>query len=149
MLGIIIPPTRKEASRAYYLANRDSVLAQQAAYRKRRKAKLRRAELRAAAPQPVAVAHAVPAFKIEKGVPLPAPGHGMDDPSRPPFATLKVGESFLFTPQHLNGNASPTAKANLISHVSAQAINLTVKVRPRPKFTARTVVGGVRVWRIE
>lgn len=103
---------------------------------------------------------AAPAFKIEVGVPIPAPvGRGRSG-SKYPFDVLEVGQSF-FVPDSAE---HPDASASLASTVSGATQRYAtdhatetkvVKGKTVPKkvysrkFALRKVEGGARVWRIE
>lgn len=69
------------------------------------------------------------AFEIEKGIPAPA------SRSKFPFGDMAVGDSF-FVP---HGNASALSNA---------ACSWSRYTKKPYKFSARTVDGGARIWRI-
>jgi len=71
-------------------------------------------------------------IEIEKGIPIPNDGRGR--PSRYPWTTMDVGDSFFI----------PGKTAHDFSGIASGA-----GFRTGRKFTTRTVEGGVRVWRIE
>ena len=70
-------------------------------------------------------------IEVEKNVPIP---QGAGAPQRYPWKTMDVGDSFLVT--HI-----PRNSALRISSVASRLYQPL-------KFTARTVNGGVRIWRI-
>ena len=74
-------------------------------------------------------------MKIEKSVPIPHPPRGR----RPeyPFAEMEVGDSILVEGQDTTGPAYNAAKG------------LQYSQKNRVRFTARTVEGGIRIWRVE
>lgn len=109
---------------------------------------------------PASVEASAPSFKIEIGVPIPAPvGRGRSG-SKYPFEALEVGQSF-FVPDTAE---QPDAAASLASTVSGATQRYAVdhatetktvkgklvskKVYAR-KFALRKVEGGARVWRVE
>lgn len=73
-------------------------------------------------------------FKIEKGVPVPLGRHNRGGACKYPWNEMEPGDSF-FVPGRALRNFNIVAPANR---------------RYAPKrFVARTVKGGVRVWRID
>lgn len=77
-------------------------------------------------------------LSIEKGIPIPDPGHWGRMNTREfisiPWAEMEVGDS-VFAPTHL------------ASGIKAGAATMAKKLGV--KFTTRTVPFGVRVWRTE
>lgn len=69
-------------------------------------------------------------IKIEKKIPIPS---GRGPYGKYPWSQMEIGDSFLI----------PGKKVSLVSSTMASAGR-----RLNKKFTARTVEGGVRVWRI-
>lgn len=78
-------------------------------------------------------------FKIEKGIPLTCEGKRgpKKQGGRYPFAQLELGDSFL---------VKSTDKKTLTN--AKQAAYLFAK-KSGVRLVARTVKGGVRVWRVE
>ena len=74
-------------------------------------------------------------FKIESGVPAPAPRFIPKRKRKYPFDQMKINDSFFV----------PNGKVNTISVSVAQ---FHQKNKPK-RLTCRTVEGGVRVWRVK
>jgi hypothetical protein len=73
------------------------------------------------------------AYKVENSFPVPDFSGGPGRPSKYPWKSMAVGDSF-FVPGKLVENMSPLANYQ--------------ERKNGVKFTCRTVDGGVRVWRI-
>lgn len=70
-------------------------------------------------------------MEIEKGIKRAA---GAGRPAVYPFAEMEVDDSIFFYDQNSQGNAMKAATAHGRAHGK--------------KFSARSVVGGVRIWRM-
>lgn len=70
-------------------------------------------------------------IEIDKGIPIPIPEAKQGRPSKYPFGSMEVGDSF-FAPSTSIG----------------QTVSKMGKFLGR-KFICRTVEGGSRVWRVE
>ncbi len=71
-------------------------------------------------------------IEIDRNVPMPAKPHAGGRPSIYPWAELEIGDSF-FVPDKKSSNCGAWMAGKLLGR----------------KFSARTVDGGVRVWRIK
>lgn len=75
-------------------------------------------------------------MKIETGIDLP-PANTFQRQRKYPFRDMNVGDSILFTPEPLGVESKPAKAARVFAY------------RNGFKFAARTVDGGVRIWRIK
>lgn len=78
-------------------------------------------------------------FEVESGVPIPAKRR-LVIRSKYPFATLKVGDSFLVP---ATGADEDVIKNRLATLMSSRWHRETSR-----RLTLRTMRGGVRVWRV-
>ncbi len=73
-------------------------------------------------------------YPIEKGIPIPPMAYAGNKKKGYPWRELEVGDSFLI-------------QGSNVQNV-CRMIHLQQKTH-RPKYCARTVEGGIRVWRTE
>lgn len=71
-------------------------------------------------------------YQVDENIPMPPRKRGSGRKSRYPFEQLEVGQSFLVTDRKYASIGSTVARRNK---------------QGEPKFAARTVNDGVRVWR--
>lgn len=74
-------------------------------------------------------------MKIEKNIPMPPSKRG--GPRKYPFADMSVGESAFFENQPAGSLSNPSVAAAQWG------------ARNGRKFSARSIDGGVRIWRVE
>lgn len=79
-------------------------------------------------------------IKIDEGIPVPPPGTFGPRASKYPYDTMDVGNSF-FIP------VTDEAGAAVAKRRMRQSTAWANKRYAPKKFTARSVAGGVRVWR--
>jgi len=81
-------------------------------------------------------------IKVDKKVKIPPAKKGKGCIPKYPFATMMVGDSFIYTDK-------ATKNCTQIQAASAKAHTWAAYHKSKFKFSCRIVDGGVRVWRIK